>query len=81
MRNPELMESSEEASSSPLAGGACFPRGISTSGFLAGFLGNFCLKVIEAAFILVTQMYHWILILEISQLFQQFVFKLSSFKP
>merc|ERR1719400_2183824 len=28
VRKPELRESSEEASSSPLAGGACFPRGI-----------------------------------------------------
>jgi len=31
VRNPELMESSDDASSSPLAGGACFPRGIITT--------------------------------------------------
>ena len=31
VRNPELMESSDDASSSPLAGGACFPRGIMTT--------------------------------------------------
>merc|ERR1719367_2315489 len=31
VRNPELMESSDDASSSPLAGGDCFPRGIITT--------------------------------------------------
>ena len=47
MRNPELMESSEDASSSPLAGGACLPRGITTVGFNFVPLCFFSLKIVD----------------------------------
>ena len=62
VRNPELMESSEDASSSPLAAGACFPRGIFYSGFFTSRL-FFPLKIIEASLILVVVDifgHHWV---------------------